>query len=219
MRASDLALGALVVLFLSATAGASCDSSSDDEDDGETEETETEPQPNGCNQSQFECGSGECISNTYLCDGPAQCSDGSDESPVNPNCGTPDVCEPTEFACSVTQCLPLISYCNGFPECDNGNDEVDCTGCALPDPTPPIDCEAACGDVYDCGVILCSGTQLCPGFSNTVAQRDLVVTTCLDICAMSPTLINVVNPANCSDTISVVSSINSDFEFVCQNGT
>jgi hypothetical protein len=213
-------MGALALLFLSATALASCDSSSsDDDEDGETEETETDPQPNGCTQSQFACGSGECISNTYVCDGPAQCADGSDEAPVNPECGTPDICEPGEFACEVTQCIPLVQYCNGLSDCDNGADETEaCAGCALPDTTPPVDCDSACGDLYDCGIRTCNGAQQCQGFTGTSQERATVVAACLSICNETPALTSLVDPADCIETISNVASINTSFDQACQLG-
>ncbi|NUO54771.1 MAG: hypothetical protein HOV80_38510 [Polyangiaceae bacterium] len=219
MRTTGLLLGAWTV-FCFSFAASSCDSSSsDDKDDGETEETETNPDPSGCSQSQFACGSGECISSTYVCDGPAQCADGSDEAPVNTECGTPATCTTTEFACSPTQCIHLLQYCNDVHDCDNGADETEaCATCALPDTTAPIDCESACGDVYDCGLRICSGALLCPGFNGTPEERTVVVAACLDICMMTPGLITGIDPGNCTNTVDLAKTISSDFEFACESG-
>ncbi len=43
----------------------------------------------GCNVDEFECGNGDCIPATFACDGVADCGDGSDEFPNNPDCGAP----------------------------------------------------------------------------------------------------------------------------------
>lgn len=37
------------------------------------------PGPSTCAPNRFHCGSGACIINTWVCDGYADCSDGSDE--------------------------------------------------------------------------------------------------------------------------------------------
>lgn len=38
-----------------------------------------------CSSEEFECKSGECIPARFLCDSYVDCTDGSDESPVNCN--------------------------------------------------------------------------------------------------------------------------------------
>ena len=99
--------------------------------------------PTVAGHSYFKCRSGEprCIDSVGLCNGVAECSDGSDESP--------DICrrqhdallsgpdnEPgtelvncdhlTSFTCrqgGLVRCLPFAHKCDGHRDCDNGFDE------------------------------------------------------------------------------------------------
>ena len=105
-----------------------------------------------CTQDQFHCESGECISNSSVCDGAPHCSDKSDELP--PNCcklnnyavipgnnyyslllllavlPTKPPCNPiTQFNCLLPSssllphCIPKFFVCDGEEDCDSGIDE------------------------------------------------------------------------------------------------
>ena len=81
---------------------------------------------------QFNCGSGECIPNSWKCDSEQDCQDGSDELEC-----APLTCNDKDFKCK-NQCIPLQWVCDGENDCDdnpNGtpSDELEencrpCTG-------------------------------------------------------------------------------------------
>lgn len=50
-----------------------------------------------CEQNQFRCSSGECIAQSWVCDGSRDCANGDDEL----NCETSTRCTNTEFKCRV----------------------------------------------------------------------------------------------------------------------
>ena len=74
-----------------------------------------------CMEDQFRCGSNECISIIWGCDGNKDCSDGSDEFV--------DFCQSRQcpddyFKCNQTnQCIPRQWVCDGEKDCTDGSDE------------------------------------------------------------------------------------------------
>jgi len=88
-----------------------------------------------CPAPNYKCTDKEetCIAQRYLCDGSADCTDGSDEA----NCGdklSKDECLASQgmFACQKdtdfdahVRCLPSDQVCNGKPQCPRGDDEGD----------------------------------------------------------------------------------------------
>ncbi|XP_058983930.1 modular serine protease-like [Musca domestica] len=71
--------------------------------------------------SHMQCKSGECISRDTMCDGIADCKDGSDETMEI--CSIFD-CPDYTFRCGYGACVPGIARCNGIKDCLDGSDEI-----------------------------------------------------------------------------------------------
>jgi hypothetical protein len=69
----------------------------------------------------FMCGSGECISGDWVCNGRRDCVDGRDEH----LCA--GVCPPTDTRCDSGQCVHgTRARCDGVRDCPDGSDEWAC---------------------------------------------------------------------------------------------
>uniref|UniRef100_A0A3Q3EAT1 Sortilin-related receptor n=1 Tax=Labrus bergylta TaxID=56723 RepID=A0A3Q3EAT1_9LABR len=89
------------------------------------------PGPSTCAPNRFHCGSGACIINTWVCDGYADCPDGSDElglpthpAPPPPS---PSRCSRGQFQCRRPPlCIPDWQRCDGQIHCQDRSDEAQC---------------------------------------------------------------------------------------------
>lgn len=71
-----------------------------------------------CEDSEFRCANGQCISKSFVCDSDNDCSDGSDEA----SCQKP-TCNAQSFQCNNTVCVPSLWRCDGDRDCSDGSDE------------------------------------------------------------------------------------------------
>lgn len=78
-----------------------------------------------CQQHQFTCQNGRCVSHDFVCDGDNDCGDESDE--LEHICHTPaPTCPPAEFRCDNGHCIPLRQVCDRNDDCSDNSDEKGC---------------------------------------------------------------------------------------------
>ncbi|XP_019865728.1 very low-density lipoprotein receptor isoform X2 [Aethina tumida] len=74
-----------------------------------------------CSEKLFQCANKQCIPTTFVCDGEADCQDGSDENPVE--CPKNVTCAKNEFRCTGGRCIPGHWQCDKQKDCTDGSDE------------------------------------------------------------------------------------------------
>ncbi|GIY16244.1 uncharacterized protein CEXT_619771 [Caerostris extrusa] len=82
-----------------------------------------------CDEDEFTCDDGDCVTINSWCDAFTDCSDGSDEayckeaSTSNKN---PNKCSERFFKCDDGPCIPSNGRCDGYASCEDKSDEKDC---------------------------------------------------------------------------------------------
>ncbi|KAF0762507.1 Uncharacterized protein FWK35_00006323 [Aphis craccivora] len=71
-------------------------------------------------EDTFNCSNGLCIDASAVCDGHADCSDGSDET--SDLCAR-QTCKSYEYRCQYGACVDNVKKCNGKIDCIDGSDE------------------------------------------------------------------------------------------------
>ncbi|XP_015111100.1 modular serine protease [Diachasma alloeum] len=132
---------------------------------------------NSCRLDQFQCANGECITSHFLCDGKAECTDGSDETALQ--CLRPEItCPEYAFRCSYGACVDGDAKCNKKDDCVDRSDETlpECTGASLTTTTSRPECSA---NQFRCGTGQCIvGTSVCDGSPDCADRSDETFTTC-----------------------------------------
>lgn len=78
-----------------------------------------------CQQHQFTCQNGRCVSRDFVCDGDNDCGDESDE--LDHLCRTlPPTCPPGNYRCDNGNCVPDTKVCDRNNDCSDGSDEKGC---------------------------------------------------------------------------------------------
>ena len=72
-----------------------------------------------CDSNRHLCDNGECISQSYVCDGDKKCADGSDETYCQ--------CLADQFKCEKSgECVFKRKVCDGTDDCNDASDEQNC---------------------------------------------------------------------------------------------
>ncbi|XP_043543475.1 SCO-spondin-like [Chiloscyllium plagiosum] len=113
-----------------------------------------------CLHDQFKCDSLDCVDSDTVCDGIADCLDGSDErhcgptpASVTPNREAPELipltntsrsCSVKQFRCGSGECVSQHQQCNLQQDCQDGSDEKDCVHCVISEWTQWSACTHTC---------------------------------------------------------------------------
>lgn len=90
-----------------------------------------------CEPPPFKCASGESVSDSSVCDGMEDCTDGSDEA----GCPT--------FQCADGEKVDADAKCNGYEQCTDGSDEAGCPTFKCADGSE-VPADYACDGGEDC---------------------------------------------------------------------
>ncbi|CAK1543699.1 unnamed protein product [Leptosia nina] len=77
-----------------------------------------------CPSRHFHCGRGRCIDESLVCDGDADCPDGSDEDASAAGPCANVKCDAEQYMqCDANRCIPKSWVCDGLKDCRDGADE------------------------------------------------------------------------------------------------
>ncbi|XP_075232916.1 sortilin-related receptor-like [Lycorma delicatula] len=122
-----------------------------------------------CQARQFQCNSGICIPDSWVCDGIKDCDKGEDEA----HCSKKLECRPdqSKFRCRKDgSCISLSLVCDGIKQCPDGSDELLC-GTRAP-PVSPANPSCSVG-MFPCDGNHCLPlSQLCDGQTDCFDESD-----------------------------------------------
>uniref|UniRef100_A0A646QCG5 Sortilin-related receptor n=1 Tax=Hemiscolopendra marginata TaxID=943146 RepID=A0A646QCG5_9MYRI len=128
-----------------------------------TEETVSTPKANTCRENFFQCSNGDCIWESWVCDGEPDCNKGEDEKDCVNSCKLDQV-----RCLHSAGCISLHDICNGVPDCADGSDEE---GCLIN--TTPAYGKACDSTMFECNSGHCiSLLKHCDGEANCLDRSD-----------------------------------------------
>lgn len=93
--------------------------------------------PRVCNENMFQCYSGKCIVDSWVCDGTNDCENGEDE--LYCDAKHHRGCREDQFPCRIDgSCVSLANICNGYDDCPDRSDELGCDNDHDPSPAAGI---------------------------------------------------------------------------------
>ncbi|XP_061586431.1 very low-density lipoprotein receptor [Cololabis saira] len=104
----------------------------------------------------------DCVHYNYICDGEADCRDGSDEEDCSSEC------ENDQFQCAHgKKCIERSQVCDGVPQCQDRSDELECS-------KRTDSCAHQCDDKRRCipSSFLCDGERDCADGSDEATCAD-----------------------------------------------
>ena len=134
------------------------------------EEIEPEaPSVQGCPRGKFQCNSGDCIWNAWVCDKEEDCGDGEDEE--EDRCAALVRCDEAggEWQCQLSgKCINTTQVCDGTDDCDDGTDETKCF-----DKNSAVE-KDECPDGFTCdrGMTCLTWDHKCDGHLNCLDGSD-----------------------------------------------
>ncbi|XP_050441242.1 sortilin-related receptor-like isoform X2 [Adelges cooleyi] len=127
-----------------------------------------------CPQHYFQCNSGLCIEDSWVCDEINDCDQGEDETDCK-NSNFVGLCKNNskEFKCRISgSCIAIEKVCDGTPQCPDGSDEMFCTNTNQTPGTP------SCG----IGLFPCDSNRCIPTSKRCDQHKDCYDGTDEDYC-------------------------------------